>query len=30
MALDGFLLYRSANGVWLPAAVPAAYLRFPA
>ena len=27
---DGFLFYRSANGVWLTDAVPAAYLRFPA
>jgi len=30
MALDGFLLYRSANGVWLTDVVPAVYLRFPA
>ncbi len=30
MAQDGFLFYRSANGVWLTDAVPAAYLRFAA
>ena len=30
MFQDGFLFYRSANGVWLTDAVPAAYLRFPA
>jgi putative RNA 2'-phosphotransferase len=29
MARDGHLFYRSANGVWLTAAVPAAYLVFP-
>ncbi len=30
MFQDRFLFYRSANGVWLTDAVPAAYLRFPA
>jgi putative RNA 2'-phosphotransferase len=29
MERDGFVFYRSANGVWLVDAVPAAYLRLP-
>ncbi|MBP6628800.1 MAG: RNA 2'-phosphotransferase [Kofleriaceae bacterium] len=29
MAADGHVFYRSANGVWLTDAVPAAYLEFP-